>query len=129
MTPDAPPEAGFVEMVESCFDSVWSLELLLLLHAQPDRRWTTPEMVAELRSSELVVSQSVRGLLSAGLLVEESEGIVRYSTISGDLDLFVIKLDHEYRARPTRIRRLIVGRPNAKLSSFSNAFNLRKSQQ
>ena len=86
-------------------------------------------MVAELRSSELVITQSVRSLLSAGLLIEESEGIVRYSTVSADLEFFVTKLGHEYRTRPNKIRRLIVGRPNAKLTSFSNAFNLRKSPQ
>ena len=118
-----------MELVESCLDSIWSLELLLLLHAQPDRRWTTKEMVAELRSSELVVAQSVRCLLGCGLLIDEADSTVRYSAASTDLDVFVVKLDHENRTRPNKIRRMIIARPNAKLTSFSDAFNLRKSPQ
>ena len=129
MTRDVRPEPDFAEMVESCLDSVWSLELLLLLHAQPDRRWTTPEIVAELRSSELVVAQSVRCLGGGGLLIEEVDGTVQYSAVSPDLAAFVAKLDREYKARPNQIRRMIVGRSNAKLTSFSDAFVLRKPQQ
>jgi hypothetical protein len=129
MSRDVPPELDFVEMVQGCLDSVWSLELLLLLHAQPDRRWTTREMVTELRSSELVVAQSVRCLSGAGLLIDEGDGSVRYCAVSPDLADFVAKLDREYRARPNQIRRMIVGRSNAKLTSFSDAFLLRKTPQ
>ncbi|HEY8575613.1 MAG TPA: hypothetical protein VIL88_04655 [Devosia sp.] len=129
MTRAAPPEPDFVEMVESCLDSVWSLDLLLLTHAQPKRQWNTADLVAELRSSELVVTQSVRRLLEAGLLVDEGEGNVRYAAVSADLASFVDRLDHEYRTRPNQIRRMIVGRSNAKLTSFSDAFLLRKPPQ
>ena len=129
MTGNMPPDSNFEEMVESCLDSVWSLELLLLLHAQPDRRWTTSELVTELRSSELVVAQSVQCLLGAGLLIHEADGGVQYAAVSDDLAVFVAKLDHEYRTRPNQIRRMIVGRSNAKLTSFSDAFVLRKTPQ
>jgi hypothetical protein len=113
-------------MVESCLDSVWSLELLLLLYARPDHIWTTSELVTELRSSELVVAQSVRCLVGGGLLIAEGDGTVRFGGVSRNLADFVAKLDHEYRARPNQVRRMIVGRSNAKLTSFSNAFVLRK---
>jgi DNA-binding transcriptional ArsR family regulator len=116
-------------MVESCLDSVWSLELLLLLHLQPDRRWATPELVTELRSSELVVSQSISCLLNAGLLIDERDGTVRYASVSTDLAAFVEKLAHEYRTRPNQIRRMIVSRSNTKLTSFSDAFLLRRPPQ
>jgi hypothetical protein len=129
MSQDVPPESDFVEMVESCLDSVWSLEMLLLIHAQPDRRWTTSELVTELRSSELVVAQSVRCLGGAGLLIDEGDGAFRYATVSPDLAVFVARLEHEYRARPNQIRRMIVGRSNGKLTSFSDAFLLRKPPQ
>jgi hypothetical protein len=129
MTRNTTPDLGFVEMVESCLDSVWSLELLLLLHAQPDRRWKTSEMVTELRSSELVVAQSVSCLLSAGLLIDEGDDTVRYASVSADLAAFVEKLAYEYRTRPNQIRRMIVSRSNTKLASFSDAFLLRRPPQ
>jgi hypothetical protein len=129
MTRNTPQDLSFVEMVESCLDSVWSLELLLLLHSQPDRRWTTSELVSELRSSELVVAQSVRCLLGGGLLLDEGDDIVRFAAVSPDLSDFVAKLDHEYRTRPNQVRRMIVGRSNVKLTTFSDAFVLRKTPQ
>jgi hypothetical protein len=129
MSRDVPFESEFVEMVESCLDSVWSLEMLLLIHARPGRQWTTSELVMELRSSELVVAQSVRCLGGAGLLIDEGNDSFRYATVSPDLADFVARLEHEYRARPNQIRRIIVGRSNSKLTSFSNAFLLRKPPQ
>jgi hypothetical protein len=126
MTTDWPSDSSFREMVEGCLDSVWSIELLLLVFNQPARIWTTAEMVKELRASELVVAQSVQCLRNAGLLIGESDGTVRYAAASADLDAFVAKLDHEYRTRPTQIRLMIVGRSHAKLTAFSDAFILRK---
>jgi hypothetical protein len=51
---------------------------------------------------------------------------VRYSAVAEDLDAFVLRLEHEYRTRPSQVRRIIVGRSNSKLTSFSDAFLLRK---
>ena len=116
-------------MIESCLDSVWSVELLLLLYSHADRSWATADLVSELRSSELVVAQSVRKLIEAGLVVNDGPGSVRYSAVAPDLDAFVIRLEHEYRTRPSHVRRIIVGRSNAKLTSFSDAFLLRKPSQ
>lgn len=116
-------------MVGSCIASVWSLELLLLLHAQPDRFWTTSEIVAELRSSELVVTQSLQGLMNAGLVIDEGDSRVRYASASADLTAFVEKLAYEYRTRPGQVRRMIVSRSSAKLVSFSDAFLIRKPPQ
>ena len=121
-----PPESSFADMVGSCFASVWSLELLLLLHAQPNRFWATSEIVAELRSSELVVTQSLQDLTNAGLVIGEGDGRVRYASASADLTAFVEKLAYEYRTRPGQVRRMIVSRSSAKLMSFSDAFLIRK---
>ncbi len=126
MTQSVPPESNFVEMVENCLDSVWSLDMLLLVYSQPDRVWTKTDLVIELRSSDLVVAQSVHCLGGAGLLVELDEKTVRYAAVSPDLAAFVTKLEEEYRARPNYIRRIIFGRTSAKLTSFSDAFLLRK---
>lgn len=119
-------DPDIIEMIESSLDSVWSLELVLLLFSAPERCWETSELVAELRSSHLVVSQSVATLVAAGLAVENTDGTVRFAPASPALHSFVEDLEREYRARPASIRRLILGRSNAKLQTFSNAFLLRR---
>ena len=116
-----------VEMVETSFGSVWALELLLILRRQPRRNWRSDELVQELRSSELVVAQSIDSLVSAGLAVAESDGAVRYGPASNAQDELVDELEAEYRVKPAAIRRLIIQNPAEKLRSFANAFNLKKS--
>ena len=122
-------DTNFVEMIESSLDSVWSLELLLLLHSDPERCWNRADLVAELRSSNLVVAQSVGALKAGGLAIECDDGTVKYGPSSNHVSAFVDQLEREYRARPTSVRRLIVGRSNSKLQSFSDAFVLRKPQK
>jgi hypothetical protein len=64
--------SDLIQFVETSFGSVWSLELLLLLFRDPQRHWTYGELVHELRSSEVVVAQSVERLMAAGLAVAEA---------------------------------------------------------
>ena len=119
--------ADLVEMVETSFSSVWSLELLLVLCRDPKRNWTPEQLVGELRSSDLVVAQSIDGLLAAGLALSDAGGTVRYGPASRHQDELVRELELEYRVKPASIRRLIIRNPDEKLRSFANAFNLKKS--
>ena len=63
--------SDLIEFVETSFGSVWSLELLLMLYRDPSRIWTSDELVHELRSSEVVVAQSIERLVAAGLALVE----------------------------------------------------------
>lgn len=119
-------DPDFIEAIESSLDSVWTLELLLVLYADPEKGWTTSDLVAELRSSELIVKQSVAFLTGVGLAIEDNDARVKFRPVARDLEVFVERLEREYRARPSAVRRLIVGRANSKLQSFSDAFLLRK---
>lgn len=116
------------EMVESSFGSVWALEILLVLHSQPERAWRPDDLVRELRSSEVVVTQSIQDLLASGLIVIEGDGSVRYRPASAEQDRLVRELDEEYRKKPAAIRRLIVQKPAEKLRSFADAFVLKKNE-
>lgn len=116
-------------MIETTFDSVWTLEVLLLLRDGGDRVWTASTLIDELRSSALVVRQSLARLQAAGLIAEEAHGTVRYAPASPVLDDLVARLEHQYRSRPASIRRLIVAPSKSDLQSFSEAFMLRKQQK
>lgn len=112
-----------VEMVEYSFGSVWTLELLLLLHRDRNRAWPREELVRELRSSEQVVAEGINRLVSNGLILIE-ENHVRYAPASQGQDELVRQLEEEYRVKPAAIRRMIVQGPAQKLRSFSDAFKL-----
>jgi hypothetical protein len=67
--------SDLVEMVEYSFGSVWALELLLLLHRNPDRAWPTSDLVRELRSSDVVVAESIERLVASGLVVVDGDSV------------------------------------------------------
>lgn len=113
-----------VELVQYSFGSVWALELLLLLYRQQNRTWYRHELVGELRSSELVVNESIARLVASGLIVIGEHGTLAFSPTSDSVSTLVPELDEEYQKRPAAIRRLIVQGPTGKLKSFSDAFRL-----
>jgi hypothetical protein len=119
--------SDLVEFVETSFRSVWSLELLLLLYRDPSRTWTSDELVHELRSSEVVVAQSIERLVAAGLALAEKDDCVRYGPASPEQNDLVAQLQEEYRRKPAAIRRLILQNPVEKLRTFADAFKLKKS--
>jgi hypothetical protein len=114
------------QFLQDSFRSVWSLELLVLLHGQPDRVWTDDQLIAELRSSEVVIQQGISDLLAAGLIVTVADNQVQYSPVSRDLDAIVPRVAEAYRVEPSKVRRLIVQRPSEKLRNFSEAFRIVK---
>jgi hypothetical protein len=116
--------SDLVEMVEYSFGSVWALELLLLLHRNPDRAWPTEDLVRELRSSSVVVTESIERLVASGLVLVDGD-MVRYGVVSPEQDVLVRQLDETYRTKPAAIRRMIVQGPAEKLKSFSDAFKLK----
>lgn len=117
--------AGFIK---ATFRSIWSLELLLLLKTQPDRRWSRAEIVSSLRGSESVVTQSVGSLVAAGLVAVEEDGETRYCYLpaSADIGRLAEATQKLYAKRPDAVRRLIVMSANEGLTAFADAFRLRK---
>lgn len=119
--------SDLIDMVEGSFGSVWALELLLVLYGQPERVWSPEELVRELRSSEVVVAQSIDNLITCGLVLVEDGGRVRYGPASKAQDKLVHELENEYRKKPAAIRRLIIQNPADKLKTFAEAFMIKKS--
>ena len=83
-------------------------------------------MVAELRGSDLVVSQSLATLSAAGLIVSEADGSARYAPASDDLDRMVEQAEALYASSPDAVRRMIVAAANPGITAFADAFRLRK---
>lgn len=118
-----------IDLLSGTIASVWGVEMLLLMRQDPQRNWTSAELVTELRSSDLVVDQSLERLERAGLVVRTENGSARFSPATDELTALVDLLDDEYRLRPSAVRKAIVSVPDNKLRSFTDAFLLRKPPQ
>jgi hypothetical protein len=111
--------------IRASFRSVWSFELLLLLKRER-RRWSHADVVARLRASDLVVSQSVDSLTAAGLIDINEAGDVAYAPVSEREAELVEDAEQLYASRPDHVRRLIVAASSGGLAAFADAFRIRK---
>ena len=105
--------------------SVWALELLLLLHRDPARDWSSDELVRELRSSDGVILPGLETLKSAGLVDERAKGRFGFAAANRELDAMTNELAKVYATSPIALAKAIMRAPNEKLSIFSNAFKFR----
>ncbi len=119
-------EAMVLDFAASSFNSVWSLELLLVLKRTPGRSWGADELIRELRSSQAVVSGALANLLGAGLVVKQEDGRYQYQTVPGRMEELVNELQKIYDTKPTTIIRVIVSTSNRKLKILSDAFRLKE---
>jgi hypothetical protein len=121
-----PSDEDVSTFIRSTFRSVWALELLCFLRQEPDRGRSHPEMVAGLRGSDLVVTQSVESLTAAGLVIAEADGSARYSPASGQVDALAERAEALYKRSPDAVRRMIVAAANPAITAFADAFRLWK---
>ena len=121
-----PSDEDVSSFIRATFRSVWALELLCFLRQNRSRDLTRAEMVAGLRGSELVVTQSIDALTAAGLVLADAQGSARYSPASADLDRLVERAEALYAKSPDAVRRTIVAAANPGLTAFADAFRLWK---
>jgi DNA-binding transcriptional ArsR family regulator len=99
---------------------------MLFLSEHADRAWSREELVAAMRGSDLVVSQSLDALLVAGLVVVDDEGRARFLPASADLERLAMNTKERYAKAPNSVRRMIISAASGDLAAFSDAFKLRK---
>jgi hypothetical protein len=121
-----PSDEDVSNFIQGTFRSVWALELLCFLRQDRSRGHSHEAMVAGLRGSDLVVTQSVHALTAAGLVLVEADGSARYHPASADLERLVEGSEALYARSPDAVRRMIVSAANPGLTAFADAFRLRK---
>ena len=120
--PSKDPVADFIR---ASFPSVWALELLCFLSQKEGRSQSRAEMVAVLRGSELVITQSVESLVRAGLVAADADGAAHYAPAKERLAALAAKAQARYASSPDAVRRLIVSAASPSLAAFVDAFRLR----
>ena len=121
--PSKDPVADFIQ---TSFPSVWALELLCFLRQKAGQSLSRAEMVAGLRGSELVITQSIDSLVRAGLVAADADGAARYAPANAGLDELALQAEARYAKSPDAVRRLIVSATNPGLTAFVDAFRFRR---
>lgn len=109
--------------VASSFQSIWALELLLILKRETGP-CSTDELVVTMRASRSVVDKALESLAAAGL-VEIDGSYASYMPHTPDDATLVDETERVYGSRPDRVRRLIVASSYKGLAAFSDAFRLK----
>jgi hypothetical protein len=124
--PAAVTEDEVLAFVGASIASVWELELLLLLHREPERLWNPGEIDRQLRASETIVSLTLRRLVAAQMVAEPGRGLFQYGPANPRLREIVAALDNAYRTNPVSVVKAILGAPDTKLKIFSDAFRFKE---
>ena len=112
--------------IGNCFRSVWALEVLQYLAANPKSSFSAGELISALRVSDAVVSQSVENLSAAGLAVVDGEGRIALHEGSAEQTQLIRKAIAFYQKSPDKARRLIVAQASPGVTAFADAFKLRR---
>jgi hypothetical protein len=118
--------ANLEQFIGSTFRSVWALELLCMLRKSEGERLTHSEMVANLRASDTIVSQSLAMLSAAGLVVVDDTGAATYRPANDELAGLVGETEQFYATSPNSVRRIIAGSWQPGLTAFADSFRLWK---
>lgn len=124
---DFPSE--LVEFTTIHIDSVEQILILQLLHADPKRSWTIPELTKELRSSDTSITRRLEDLYSKGMLEEPTEknkGKYTYTPKSSEMARKVDLLMKFFRERPSKVIEMIYSRPTGAMLAFAEAFKFRR---
>jgi hypothetical protein len=120
------PEETVLAFAAGSLESVWALELLLLLKRHSERPWSREDLIRELRGSQLVVRAGLDNLARAALLVEDEDGRFRFQAASKQMNELVEELESLYALKPATVIRSIMMPENKKLQILSDAFKILK---
>ena len=117
-------------MVADHIDSADQLDILLLIHAAPERVWTARQVSEAVFTVPTAATMRLEQLVDAGFLASTGGGdpSYRYGPATPELGRQVDSLAEAYRANRVAIIQLVFQKATDPLKSFSNAFRLRKEE-
>ncbi len=118
-----------LRFINANIESVGQLELLLLIRDGRDRDWSAVEASRALASSPESTALRLADLDDHGLVArrEGPDGArYRYRPSSPAVDATIGALADAYARRRTTVIKLIFSQPNERVTSFADAFRLRR---
>jgi hypothetical protein len=126
---DADFSDEFCRFLQRAIPAVDAAELLLLLADRPEAWWQPMDAVAALSRSGLTQPEAARYLdvfAGAGVIERAEDGRVRYRAATEEDARHVRTLAQAYEERPVTLIRMIYALRDSKISTFADAFRLRK---
>lgn len=122
----APPDipADVRRLIADSIESVAQLEVLLLVRAAPDKRWTPDEVARALVTRPPAAAGFLAQLEATDLVTRDGDGY-RYTppgTTAGTVD----RLAECYATRRPTVVGLIFDRPDDAVSSLADAFRIKR---
>jgi hypothetical protein len=105
--------------------SVAQLEVLLLLRAAADKEWTADEVARALVTQREAAAGWLENLRERGLARQEGDRY-RYAPSSRELDRTIDSLAESYANYRVAVISLIFARPSERITSFADAFRIRR---
>jgi hypothetical protein len=129
MPDDIPPQVQ--QLLSDHIRSIAQLELLLLLRADRERKWTVDEAAHDLYTAATMTEPLLESLVMGGLLAASEGPPKRYQywPKTPELDECVRDLAELYQQRRVTITNLIYSGPIQKLQNFADAFRIRKKEE
>jgi hypothetical protein len=118
-------ESEIKEFIHAYIPSVWALELLLALRADPARRWSPAELLKELRASTSLVDENLAHFERQGLALKDEAGW-HFAAANPHLEALAGELAALYRERPMFTIGLIA-RPDP-LRALAEAFRIKRDE-
>ena len=107
--------------------SITQLELLLLLHGEPEQAWTAAEASRALRAPERLLGGQLADFYAAGVLTATGTDELAYRfDAAGPHARAVDELAACVRQRKRAVQDLILRGPSSDVQVFSDAFRLRR---
>jgi hypothetical protein len=119
-------EQSTLEFVAKSFRSVWHLELLLLLHREPQQAWRREALASELRASLRLVNNGVAALAAIGFVAFDQDHACHFAAKSAELEALARDVVDLYNRKPRAVMRAIFAAEPNRIQSFADAFRLRK---
>jgi hypothetical protein len=123
-SPSAIP-ADVLEFMRRSVQSVWALELLLMMRDNADRAYTVEDLIKDLRASQSVIASTLPQFVADGLVVEVEPDRFIYrpsAALAGKVDRLAVCFGES----PVAVVREIALGSYPKLQSFADAFRFRK---
>ncbi|HEY7957991.1 MAG TPA: hypothetical protein VII38_21965 [Polyangia bacterium] len=116
------------KIIDRLVDSIETLQILLLLQAQPERQWSSTAVASELRIALAAADARLAKLCALNLLDVRIENDLFYwfHPRLPYLEHGVKALARAYAEEPLAVVKLILERPSEPIRKFAEAFQLTK---
>ncbi len=96
-----------VHFVQEELGSVWALKMMLILRAEPERRWSLEALVRELRASRPLIAELLDRFEKTGLAKRGEAGGWHWHLARSDLKAVTDRIAADYAVRPVSVIQMI----------------------